>query len=49
MFGGEEGWTWLLGGGCGGGGALDTARSRPTLGLKSHVNTEVPLPLGLIQ
>lgn len=30
-------------------GGLDTARSRPTLGLKSHVNTEVPVPLGLIQ
>lgn len=28
---------------------VDTARSRPTLGLKCHVNTEVPVPLGLIQ
>lgn len=25
------------------------ARSRSTQGLKSHINTEVPVPLGLIQ
>lgn len=44
MFGGEGGWS-----GERGRWGLDTARSRPTLGLKSRVNTEVPVPLGLIQ
>lgn len=33
----------------GGGGGVDTARSRPTLGLKQRVNTEVSVPVGLIQ